>query len=45
MGQDVHIRDVIKYTNYKRYGSESTIIYEGQDISHPDQPQQTQPKK
>jgi hypothetical protein len=45
MGRDVHIRDVIKYTNYKRYGSESTIIYEGQDISHPAQPQQTQPKK
>ena len=45
MGRDVHIRDVVKYTNYKRYGSESTIIYEGQDISHPDQPQQNQPKK
>jgi len=45
MGHDVHIRDVVKYTNYKRYGSESTIIYEGQDISHPDQPQQNQPKK
>ncbi len=33
MAQDVHIRDVIKYTDYKRFGSTSKIIYEGQDIS------------
>ncbi len=45
MGQDVHIRDVIKYTNYKRYGSESTIIYEGQDISNPAKPQTAPPPK
>ena len=31
--QDVHMRDVIKYTDYKRFGSTSKIIYEGQDIS------------
>ncbi len=36
--QDVHIRDVIKYTDYKRFGSTSKIIYDGQDIS-PDTPQ------
>ncbi len=35
--QDVHIRDVIKYTDYKRFGSTSKIIYDGQDIS-PDTP-------
>jgi hypothetical protein len=33
MAQDVHIRDVIKYTDYKRFGSTSKIIYEGQDIT------------
>jgi hypothetical protein len=33
LDQDVHIRDVIKYTDYKRFGSTSTIIYNGQDIT------------
>jgi hypothetical protein len=42
MAQDVHIRDVIKYTDYKRFGSSSKIIYDGQDIS-PKQNPQTQP--
>jgi hypothetical protein len=32
MAQDVHIRDIIKYTDYKRFGSTSTIIYNGQVI-------------
>ena len=30
---DVHIRDVIKYTDYKRFGSSSKIIFDGQDIT------------
>lgn len=33
MDQDVHIRDIIKYTDYKRFGSSSTIIFDGQDIT------------
>ena len=46
MGEDVHIRDVVKYTDYKRFGSTSKIIYEGQDITpkQPNQPGQ-QPTK
>jgi len=41
MSQDVHIRDVIKYTDYKRFGSTTTIIYDGQDITNNSQkPQQ-----
>ena len=48
MAQDVHIRDIVKYTDYKRFGSTSKIIYEGQDITppqtQPGQPQ-TQPAK
>lgn len=36
MAQDVHIRDIIKYTDYKRFGSTSKIIYEGQEIAAPD---------
>jgi hypothetical protein len=38
LAQDVHIRDVIKYTDYKRFGSTSKIIYQGQDIT-PENPQ------
>ncbi len=44
MAQDVHIRDIIKYTDYKRFGSTSTIIYNGQVLpggqTQPGQPQQ-----
>jgi hypothetical protein len=34
MSQDVHIRDIIKYTDYKRFGSTTKIIYDGQDITN-----------
>ena len=44
MGQDVHIRDIIKYTDYKRFGSTSKIIYAGKDIT-PDQKPNPQPKQ
>lgn len=42
MGQDVHIRDTIKYTDYKRFGSTSKIIFDGQELPTPDQKQQNQ---
>lgn len=29
---DIKIREVIKYTNYKRFGSKSRITYEGQEV-------------
>ena len=45
MGQDVHMRDVIKYSDYKRFGSTTKIIYEGQDITNQNQPGQAQPKQ
>ncbi|HEV2215281.1 MAG TPA: hypothetical protein VGR64_08340 [Terracidiphilus sp.] len=35
MSQDVHIRDIIKYTDYKQYGSTSKIIFAGKDITPP----------
>jgi len=44
MAQDVHMRDTIKYTDYKRFGSTSKIIYEGQDITPTAPPQGQQPK-
>jgi hypothetical protein len=31
-GGDVHIRVIIKYTDYKRFGSETRIIYNGKDL-------------
>ncbi|HWA95216.1 MAG TPA: hypothetical protein VG844_11505 [Terracidiphilus sp.] len=34
MAQDVHIRDIIKYTDYKRFGSSIKIIYNGEDITN-----------
>jgi hypothetical protein len=39
MAEDVHIRDIIKYTDYKRFGSSSKIIYDGQDITPQQNPQ------
>ena len=29
---DVHVREIVKYTNYKRFGSKVRITYEGQDV-------------
>jgi hypothetical protein len=37
MAQDVHIRDTVKYSDYKRFGSTTKIIYEGQDVTQPGQ--------
>ena len=47
LAEDVHMRDIIKYTDYKQFGSTTKIIYDGQDITAPEKapdPQQ-QPKK
>ncbi len=30
---DIHIRQIVKYTDYKRFGAKSKITYEGQEIS------------
>ena len=32
MANDVHIREIVKYSNYKRFGSNVKITYEGHDI-------------
>ena len=43
-GGDVHIREIVKYTNYKRFGSNVRITYEGQELPKGTQPgQQGQP--
>ena len=30
---DIHIKQIVKYTDYKRFGAQSRITYEGQEIS------------
>ena len=30
--QDVHIREIVKYTDYKRFGSKVKITYQGQEL-------------
>src|SRR5271167_4075073 len=51
---DVHVRQIVKYTNYKRFGANVKITYEGQEISkgqpqpgtqQPGGAQQTPPKQ
>ena len=48
MDEDVHIRDTVKYTDYKQFGSTTKIIYDGQDITNngqqPNGQQQGQPQ-
>jgi len=42
--QDVHIREIIKYTDYKRFGSKVTVTYQGQEIEKaPPKPDQKPP--
>jgi hypothetical protein len=45
MGQDVHIRDTVKYSDYKQFGSTVKIFYEGQEIPPADKQPDAQPKK
>ncbi len=51
---DVHIREIVKYEDYKRFGSSVKILYQGKEIpkgeqkpgeSPPPQPPQTPPQK
>lgn len=34
MGQDVHIREICRYTNYKQFRSNVKVIFEGQDVTN-----------
>jgi len=33
IGEDVHVRSYVRYTNYKRFRSTIRLIYEGQDVT------------
>ena len=42
--QDVHIREIVKYEDYKRFGSNVKITYEGKEVEKgPQKPEQTPP--
>jgi len=38
MAEDVHIRNIVKYTDYKQFGSSMKIIYDGKDVTPPQAP-------
>jgi hypothetical protein len=50
-GGDVKIREIIKYTNYRRFGSRSKITFEGQEVQKgteqkkPEEEKQPEPQK
>ena len=43
---DIHIREIVKYEDYKRFGSNVRILYEGKEVPKADQktPQSPDPK-
>jgi hypothetical protein len=36
--QDVHIREIVKYTDYKRFGSKSKVTFQGEQAPEKPQP-------
>src|SRR4030088_784785 len=43
---DIHIREIVKYEDYKRFGSSVKILYEGKEVPKADQkPQSPEQKK
>ncbi len=41
---DIHVRQIVKYTDYKRFGSNVKITYDGQEVTKgKQQPNGTQP--
>jgi hypothetical protein len=43
LSQDVHLRSIVKYSDYKQFHATSRIIYDGQDITDQKQPDAQQP--
>jgi hypothetical protein len=43
---DIHIREIVKYEDYKRFGTNVKILYQGQELPKADQkPDQKQPQQ
>jgi hypothetical protein len=43
--QDIHIREIIKYEDYKRFGAKSKILYEGKEVPKSDQKPDQKPEQ
>ena len=41
---DIHIREIVRYKDYKRFGSSVKILYEGKEVPKADQKDQKQPQ-
>jgi hypothetical protein len=41
---DVHIREIVKYENYKRFGSNVKITYDGKEVTKDNQGKDTKPQ-
>jgi hypothetical protein len=41
---DIHIREIVKYEDYKRFGSNVRILYEGKEVPKADQKNQKAPQ-
>jgi hypothetical protein len=41
---DIHIREIVKYENYKRFGSNVKITYDGKDVQKGDQGKDAKPQ-
>ncbi len=42
LSQDVHLREVLKYTDYKQYGATVKILFQGKEIPNGEQPDGSQ---
>jgi hypothetical protein len=42
---DVHIKEIVKYEDYKRFGTNVKVLYEGKEIPKADKPQTPDQKK
>ena len=45
LASDVHMRDTVKYSDYKRFGSTFKIIYDGKEVSPEEKQPDSKPKK
>jgi hypothetical protein len=41
--QDVHIREIVKYEDYKRFGANTKILYEGKEVPKDQKPDANKP--
>ena len=43
LAQDVHVRQIVRYTNYKQFGTSVRVLYDGEEISKAPAAPQTPP--